>query len=282
MINKIFFLSEKKNMPSNQPKFFFINTLVFINLAILFLCMISNEALAIDQINQPESDSTSIMAEEDDFDDDFDFDDEFDSSVINVPDPLSGYNRLMTKINDKLYSWIITPGARAYSFVVPEPGRLAISRSFKNIFFPVRLVNNLLQIKIKRSGVESLRFLINSTIGILGFMDPARDWLELEAYPEDFGQTLGHYGIGAGFHLVLPILGPSNLRDTIGLAPDYFLNPIHYIDSQTLEIGLESYQKLNSSSLYIGEYEALKQDSLDFYILLRDSYEQNRKMKIRD
>jgi len=276
--NVLLFLSEKKNLTGNQSKLFFLDILVFINIGILFLCMTFNGALAADQINQPKSDSTSIIAEEDDFD----LDDEFDSSIINTIDPLSGYNRFMTKINGKLYFWIIKPGARAYSFVVPEQGRLAISRSFKNIIFPVRLVNNLLQVKIKQSGVETLRFFINSTIGILGLLDPARSWLELEPYPEDFGQTLGHYGIGAGFHLVLPILGPSNLRDAISLVPDYFLNPIHYLNSQSLEIATESYQKLNSTSLYIGEYETLQQDALDFYILLRDSYEQNRKMKIRD
>ena len=210
-------------------------------------------------------------------------DDEFDEgSVPQVYDPLSGYNRFMTTVNDKLYFWVLKPVARGFEFVIPEPGRLAISRCFKNILFPVRLVNNLLQLKIKRAGIESARFGVNTTIGILGFGDPARSWLDLNACDEDFGQTLGAYGVGSGFYLVLPIFGPSNARDTLGMFPDYFLNPINYIDSYALQAGVQSFGKFNYTSLHLGEYEGLKKDAIDFYSFMRDAYEQNRKMKIEE
>ncbi len=220
----------------------------------------------------------------DDFDDDFDeFEDEFEENTdLKVFDPLSGYNRLMTVCNDKLYFWAFKPVAKGYSFVVPEPGRVAVNRCFRNIMFPVRLTNNLLQLKFKNAGIETLRFGINTTIGILGFGDPAQSRLKLKPCPEDFGQTLGRYGIGSGFHIVLPFFGPSNLRDAIGKIPDHFLNPVNYIEEGYAVMGINVYNGFNSISLHIGEYESLQKGAVDFYILLRDAYEQNRIMKIKE
>ena len=215
--------------------------------------------------------------------DDFGLDDEFeDVSDTYVFDPLSGYNRFMTHVNDKLYFWLLKPVARGFSKVIPEPGRLAINRCFRNILFPIRLVNNLLQLKIKHAGIESARFGVNTTIGVLGLGDPARNWLGLDAWEEDFGQTLGHYGVGSGFHIVLPVLGPSNLRDTIGMVPDYFLDPINYLDSFKYRAGTQAFEALNYTSLHIGEYEDLKKDAVDLYTSMRDAYEQNREMKIAE
>jgi len=212
-----------------------------------------------------------------------DLEDEFeDESADHVFDPLGGYNRFMTKVNDKLYFWVLKPVAKGFSIVIPEAGRKAINHCFRNILFPVRLVNNLLQFKIKRAGIETARFGVNTTIGVLGLADPAKSWLNLEAYEEDFGQTLGHYGVGGGFHLVLPLLGPSNVRDTIGMVPDYFLNPINYIGNYKYEAGITAVKKFNFTSLHLGEYEDIKKDALDLYIFLRDAYEQNRDMRIAE
>ncbi|MDH3976240.1 MAG: VacJ family lipoprotein [Deltaproteobacteria bacterium] len=220
------------------------------------------------------------VGDEDFFDN---FEDEFGDPSENEPfDPLSGYNRVMTTFNDKFYFWLVKPVAKGYKFVVPEGGRLAVNRFFKNLLFPVRFINNSLQLKARAAGVELSRFCINSTVGILGLWDPAKDWLELEAYPEDFGQTLGHYGVGSGFHVVLPILGPSNLRDSISLIPDYFLEPVSLIEPDLDELAVKSYDKLNYTSLHIGEYESLKKDAVDLYPFLRDAYEQNRKKKVKE
>ena len=218
---------------------------------------------------------------QEDYDDEFDddFEEETDSKIF---DPLSGYNRFMTGFNDKLYYWAFKPVAQGYSFIIPEPGRLAINRCFRNLMFPMRLVNNLLQLKFKNAGIETLRFGVNTTVGILGFRDPARSYFNLNPCKEDFGQTLGRYGIGGGFHIVLPVFGPSNLRDAIGKIPDYFLNPINYIEDGYAAIGVNAFDRTNYGSLHIGEYEAIQKDALDFYILMRDSYEQNRKMKIKE
>lgn len=213
----------------------------------------------------------------------FDLDAEFkDEADTHVFDPLSGYNRFMTHVNDKLYFWLLKPVARGLSKVIPERGRLAISRCFKNILFPIRLVNNLLQLKFKRAGIESARFGVNTTIGVLGLGDPAKNCLGLDAYQEDFGQTLGHYGVGGGIHIVLPVFGPSNLRDAIGMIPDYFLNPINYLSDFEYRAGAQAFDTINYTSLHIGEYEDLKKDALDLYISLRDAYEHNREMKIAE
>jgi phospholipid-binding lipoprotein MlaA len=216
-------------------------------------------------------------------DDEFELEDEFEAAATEPPiDPLSGYNRVMTQVNDKFYFWLLKPVSQGYRFVVPEGGRLAVSRFFNNLLMPVRFVNNLLQLKVKQAGTELARFGINTTVGVLGFGDPAANSFGLQAYPEDFGQTLGHYGVGGGFHIVLPLLGPSNLRDTLGLIPDYYLDPVSYIDDSKTELGVRAYRQVNHTSLHIGEYESLKKDAIDFYTFLRDSYEQRRIKQIEE
>ena len=213
----------------------------------------------------------------------FDFDDEFlDQARVKVFDPLIGYNRFMTKVNDKLYFYAVRPLATLYGGIVPEPGRVAIYRFFKNLLFPVRLVNNLLQLKFEEAGIEIDRFIVNTTIGVLGFGDPAKSLLNLDAREEDFGQTLGHYGIGSGFYFVLPLLGPTNLRDMIGKVPDYFLIPIKYLDNDEIIAAIYAGDYTNYLSLHIGEYESIKKDAIDYYTFIRDAYEQNRRTKIEE
>lgn len=203
-------------------------------------------------------------------------------SAEPVFDPLSGYNRVMTQVNDKLYFWVLKPVAQGYSAVLPEGARLAVGRFFRNLLMPVRFVNNLLQLKPKRAGTELARFVVNTTIGVLGFGDPAATSLGLQAFPEDFGQTLGHYGVGSGFPVVLPVLGPSNLRDALGLIPDYFLDPVSYIEETRVQLAVRAYDRVNYTSLHIGEYESLKKDAVDLYTFLRDGYEQRRIKQIEE
>ncbi len=231
-----------------------------------------------------ETDENKFESEED-FESDFhdEFGDEFDDEEKTaVYDPLIGYNRFMTVVNDKLYYWVLKPIARGYRFVIPGVARRSIDRCYKNLLFPIRFANNLFQLKFKRSGTELARFTINSSIGILGLGDPAKAWGNLDPCVEDFGQTLGHYGTGRGFYFVIPLLGPSNLRDGIGRIPDYFLNPFHYIDETAVSIAIDAGEKINYTSLHIGEYESVQKDAIDFYIFMRDAYEQNRQMKIEE
>jgi len=213
----------------------------------------------------------------------FDLEAEFEEAATEpVSDPLGGYNRAMTQVNDKIYFWALKPVSQGYRAVVPEEGRLAAGHFFRNLLMPVRFVNNLLQFKLKQAGTELTSFVINSTVGVLGFGDPAGDYFGLQSYPEDFGQTLGFYGVGSGFHIVLPLLGPSNLRDTIGLVPDYYLDPINHIDHSETALAVRAYKSVNHTSLHLGEYESLKKDSLDFYTFLRDGYEQRREQQIKE
>lgn len=224
--------------------------------------------------------------EDDDFGDEFDeFEEEFgDADASEMSDPLEGYNRAMTVFNDRLYFWVLKPVASGYRWAVPEGARRGINRFFTNLMYPVRAVNNLLQGKVKNTGEETLRFVTNSTIGLFGFFDPARDWFGLEPHDEDFGQTLGKWGVGAGPHIVLPFFGPRNLRDALSMYPDSkYLDPkTNYVEGIENQVAVFAFDTVNETSLRIGEYESLKADAVDFYKFLRDSYEQMRIREIEE
>ena len=242
---------------------------------------VSADSKTIGTDAMPEADEKEMEDSGDDFDNEFE--DEFgEVSKSQVFDPLSGYNRVMTNVNDKIYFWALKPVARGYRYVVPEGLRRGIVRFFNNLLFPVRFINNVLQLKFKYAGEEIARFGVNTTVGILGFWDPAKNSLGLEPHPEDFGQTLGHYGAGSGFHIVLPVLGPSNLRDLAGLFPDYWADPISRVETDLDELGIRTFEVVNDTSLHIGEYESLKKDAVDLYPFLRDAYEQSRNKKIKE
>lgn len=221
------------------------------------------------------------------------FDGEFgDVNKSEVFDPLSGYNRVMSSFNDTFYIHILTPSAKGYAYVVPEGIRDGINNFFSNLFFPIRFVNNLLQLKFDRASSEAGRFFINSTFGFFGFFDPASKELKMQKYSEDFGQTLGFYGIGDGFSIVLPFLGPSNLRDLVGLGVDLSLSPVSYMAHNTLtyKIPNDAWQGvafsveylLNDYSFEPNRYEIFKKDALDLYPYLRDAYKQKRDKEIRE
>jgi phospholipid-binding lipoprotein MlaA len=233
--------------------------------------------------SQSDEENTDEEEGADEFDEFDDFEDEFETKPgEEVMDPFEGYNRFMTDFNDGVYVYLLDPVARGYEAVIPAGARRSVNNFFQNLMYPVRLVNNVMQAKFKQAGVETLRFVINTTVGLLGLFDPAEAWFDLEPYPEDFGQTLGFWGVGAGPHVVLPFLGPSNLRDTISLYPDWQLDPISTVDSMEAQLGIRIYDTVNETSLHIGEYESLKKDAVDFYLFLRDAYEQNRIKKIEE
>jgi len=233
-----------------------------------------------DNISPPDTNSSS-------------FEEEFgDTNKSATFDPFEKYNRAMTTFNDKLYVNLIDPVARGYSNVVPEGGRVAVGNFINNLYYPVRFSNNVLQFKFKNASKETGRFVVNSIFGLGGFFDPAKTELQWEPSEEDFGQTLGFYGLPEGPHIVWPFLGPSNLRDTFGIIGDTYLNPlsntkehsIHYKIPQNRlqEAGIYGYEKINKTSLHLGEYESIKKDAIDLYPFLRDAYTQNRKQKIKE
>lgn len=209
--------------------------------------------------------------------------DEFASAVpASSRDPLRPLNRVFFTVNDRLYFWVLEPVADRYARIAPEAVRVAVSRFFDNLGFPARAVSNSFQGKFARTGHECARFVVNTTVGILGFRDPAETWLEIEPAPEDFGQTLAVYGVGEGFPVVLPILGPANVRDMVGMVVDYFLDPISYLDSFRLRMALRGSDRLNQVSLHLGEYEQLKAGTLDAYTFIISAYRQNRDGQIKE
>lgn len=207
---------------------------------------------------------------------------EGEEETVQIADPLYPWNKAMYHVNDKLYFWLVKPLAQGYSAVAPEDIRISVSNFFDNLATPIRLVSNLLQLKVKDAGKELFRFLYNSTAGVCGLADAAREDFGIRQQDEDLGQTLGSYGIGHGIYLVWPFLGPSSLRDTVGRIGDRFLSPVHYINPTEASVGITVYDKVNETSLRIGDYEDLKKSAIDPYISIRNAYLQHRKKKVED
>lgn len=225
--------------------------------------------------------SDSDLSEE--YDEDLDYFELDEEPYEGMADPLEPINRLFFHFNDKLYFWFLKPVASGYKAVVPEPARVSVDNFFSNLAFPIRFINCLLQAKFEGAGYECGKFFLNSTIGIAGFFDVAEKHFDMKEYDEDLGQTLGSYGLGSGFFINWPFLGPSNVRDSIGDAGDAFLNPIYYTDLKTkYKLAIKAYEKINDTSLAIGDYEDLKRSALDPYIAIRDAYFQYRQSKIED
>jgi len=216
-------------------------------------------------------------------DEDFDLlEEELVEQKVEVGDPLEPVNRFMYALNDRVYFWAVKPVAEFYADVAPEPVRIGIRNFFENLATPVRVVNCLLQGKGHAAGNEVHRFVVNTTIGVLGIGDPARDKFGFEATVEDLGQTLAVYGLGDGLYIVWPLLGPSTLRDSAGRFGDAFLNPTHYLEPCEAAVGVSAGKGINEASFHIGEYEAFKGEAVEPYVAMRQAYIQYRNKQIRE
>ena len=206
---------------------------------------------------------------------------------IAIKDPIASWNRAMFQFNDKLYYYLLEPAARAWQGIIPIEFRQAIKRAFINIRFPIRFFNCLFQGKGKGAGDETLRFLINTTVGVAGLGDPAKK-MGINPSEEDFGQTLAVWGAGNGSYLVWPLIGPSTVRDSFGLAGDLALDPLSYFTILFSGLGFEVTiplrigQTVNEASFRIGDYEALKEAAIDPYEAFKDAYLQYRKKKVEE
>jgi phospholipid-binding lipoprotein MlaA len=229
------------------------------------------------------SDDKSPAKDATDEDEDIDIDVEMEATFVK--DSIQPLNRAMFTFNDKLYYWFFRPLSNGYEVIVPEKARLGVRNFFTNVRTPGRFVNCVLQGKLKGAGTELLRLVINSTLGVGGFSDPAAKYFKLDMYDEDFGQTLGRYNVGAGTFIEIPLYGPSNVRDGIGLLGDLVLDPITFLSfvSPFLSTGVSSYNTLNEVSIDKGDtYEGLVEQAIDPYIAVQDAYTQNRAKKIRE
>ncbi len=199
-----------------------------------------------------------------------------------VPDPLEPVNRASFGFNRKLDEWFWSPLTRAYRFVTPEPARRGIRRAFRNLNTPIFFVNNLLQLRLRDAGETLGAFALNSTLGILGVLEPSKEagW---EARTADFGQTLGLVGVGSGPYVVVPILGPTTVRDGVGSAVDRFFQPLSYVipivPIQLLWGGGAGLSLREESS---DQLEALEKSSVDFYAVMRSAYLQNREKEVEE
>jgi phospholipid-binding lipoprotein MlaA len=210
----------------------------------------------------------------DDEDDFFIFDEDEDESATTIADPLERINRVTFAFNDKMYRIVLLPVARGLR-VLPEPVRVAGSNFFDNLTGPVSSFSALLQGDIRNSASELGRFLLNSTVGVAGLFDVATD-VGLARDKEDLGQTLGRYGVGHGFYVVVPFAGPSSLRDAIGLSATQRINPLYDNLNSDEIIAINVVDAEISLSLDRDTYVSMYDQALDPYAFFRSAWVQNR------
>ena len=205
-------------------------------------------------------------------------------TLSEVNDPLESVNRRIFAFNEVVRQYLLDPVVTGYNSVLPEVAREAIANALNNISEPVVLANDLLQGKFKRGFVTASRLVINTTAGVGGLFDVAKN-LGFEEHEEDFGQTLATWGIGDGLYLVLPLLGPSNPRDAFGqILVDPFFDPLgYYLDDQDLEevgYGLTALKGVVSYADVKDHMDGLKDTSVDFYGTIRSLHLQKRRLEI--
>jgi phospholipid-binding lipoprotein MlaA len=207
-------------------------------------------------------------------------DDAADFQAIEpVADPLEGGNRVVFGFNQKLDDWFWSPVTRAYRFVTPEIARVGIRRVLHNLNTPVYVVNHLLQLRLRDAGQALGSFALNSTLGVLGLFEPSKEagW---EVRPADFGQTLGLVGVGNGPYVVVPIFGPTTVRDGFGNAVDYFFQPLNYVLGVPTQLLWGGGAGLSLREEVSDQLNALERSSVDFYSVMRSAYRQSRDQEI--
>jgi phospholipid-binding lipoprotein MlaA len=216
-------------------------------------------------------------------------------------DPWEPFNTKIFEFNRQVDRWVLKPVAQGYNFVVPNQLQIGISNVFYNIRFPSRFINNLAQGKLAGAGTEVGRFLLNSTVGVAGFIDVARR-LNISTPEEDTGQTLGYYGVPPGPYLVVPFLPPFTVRDFFGYFGDIALNPINWLVFPIIEVnGVPSLvahhnrttssiaqmsmrvgEIVNERSLNLEKFQGVEEATLDLYTAVKNAYLQKRRNQIRE
>ena len=202
-----------------------------------------------------------------------------------IADPLEPVNRYIFAANLAVDTMLLEPTAQFYRDFVPDPARNSVRNFLRNLETPVILANDVLQGDIDAAGVTTRRFFINTTVGLLGLLDPATG-MGWERRDEDFGQTLGRYGIGPGIYIVLPILGPSSLRDTAGSFVDYYFDPLNYYaentDRKSITFARAAIRGIDARARNIETLDEIERTSIDYYATLRSLYNQRRQSDIRN
>jgi phospholipid-binding lipoprotein MlaA len=212
------------------------------------------------------------------------------STATTVPDPndpWSGWNRGTQTFNDNLDKAILKPIAKGYQWITPEFVNEGVTNFFSNINDIGVFLNDLLQFKLTQSGMDGSRFLINTTAGVAGFIDVAT-MIDLPKHKEDFGQTLGYWGVPSGSYLVLPFFGPSSPRDTFGLVGDALFNPLTYVSvfggaaANAATAGSRALDVTDRRANLMTTEKIVDEGAVDRYDFIKNSYEQNRDYLIHD
>ena len=216
-------------------------------------------------------------------------------------DPWEPMNTKVFEFNRQMDRWILKPVASGYDLIMPNMLQEGVSNFFYNARFVPRLVNNVLQGKLRGAGIEVGRFLVNTTLGAAGFIDWASD-MDLITPEEDFGQTLGYYGVPPGPYLVVPLYPPFTVRDLVGYAGDVFMNPIYWLAFPVIEINkipsaVPHHNRLTSSlilltakvtdvvndrSLNLEKFQGVEESTVDLYSAVRNAYLQKRAKAIQE
>ena len=190
-------------------------------------------------------------------------------------DPLEPFNSAMFTFNLKVDDYVLHPVASGYAKVVPLGGREAINRALDNLRVLPRFANNLFQLRIPQAGSEVARFGINTSVGLLGFFDPAGKYLGLKEHPDDFGLTMRYYGAPTGPYLMLPFFGPSTIGDTVGRVADGFMYPLPYFVpwyvSLPAEGGEDAADAVSYRSLHLDQFEQADRYAIDLYGAVQDT-----------
>lgn len=225
------------------------------------------------QTSPAQSEFPDLLTDESNEDDSVDH-----SLALAISDPLEPMNRLFFKFNDELYEWVLKPTTNLYIRVLPRDLRDCFGNFFINIATPISLLNALFQGDFDLMGNVFSRFLINSSLGVYGLVDVAADEFHIDRERADFGQTLGKWGLGEGIYFCWPLFGPSNVRDSLGLAVDSYLHPVAYLyNNRVLDLAYYTTNRVNSMSLNPDIYEDVKRYSLDPYVATRQGYYEYRK-----
>lgn len=222
-----------------------------------------------DGASMVEPGEVQLAASETSDDDLFGYEEEETNDFFETP------NRFMFAANETVDVVLIRPAAAGYRFLVPDMAQDSVRSFARNLRTPVILANDLMQGDLDRAETTLARFMINTTAGVGGLFDPATD----SGYPyhvEDFGQTLGTHGFGEGTYLVLPILGPSSVRDGVGLVADSLMDPLTYLVSREVRFARFAVEGIDLRARNIENLDELKRDSVDFYARIRSLYRQRR------
>lgn len=205
-----------------------------------------------------------------------------------VPDPWEPVNRAIFDFNDFVDVHALEPIARGYTEVTPDPVEESVAHFFRNLRYPRYLVSDLVQLKFEQALHHTGRFLINSTLGVAGLFDVAKH-VGLADHEEDFGSALGYWGVGTGPYMVLPFLGPSNVRDTVGTVVDLALDPFYFLDyfdatdlHWAISGGETALKVVDTRAGLLDAVESAKESSVDYYLFSRGAFQQYREGVIHD